>query len=96
MPAQYAGIPKEVIERAEDILRKLERGDIPSDELKRIGLTQKKEQKIGAIKFNLFEPEYHPLVVELQTLDVDSLNPREALELMYKWSEMWGKRRDKK
>jgi DNA mismatch repair protein MutS len=33
------------------------------------------------------EQEPHPMVEELQALDLDSLSPKDALEWLYRWRE---------
>jgi hypothetical protein len=39
---------------------------------------------------DLFEPEIHPLVVNLRNLDIDNLSPKDALNMLYKWTKLWG------
>ncbi len=76
--ARMAGVPIEVVDRAKEILRSLEKngarasGDLVGQEA-RIPMTKKKVQLM------LFEAEKHPAVEELEALDVTSLTPVEAL-----------------
>jgi DNA mismatch repair protein MutS len=72
--AQLAGLRRDVIARAQEILRDLENkaGHKQSPELV--------EQP------SLFGTE-DPIIQRLRTLDVDKLSPREALSLLYEWKE---------
>ncbi|NKB89777.1 MAG: DNA mismatch repair protein MutS [Acidobacteria bacterium] len=77
---RLAGLPPEVIARAEDVLADLESGAAalraagPGDE------TGSEEPQ-----FALFTPEPHPVAERLQRLDPDSLTPIEALNLVARW-----------
>ncbi len=73
--AKLAGIPDPVLRAARDKLRELEQG---------------RERGVGQVpaptQAELFsEPAPHPVLDELATLDIDSLSPRQALELLYHW-----------
>ena len=77
--ARMAGVPPEVIERAQEVLKSLERsgagatrdlGSAPSDSV------APKRQKV---QLTLFEAEKHPVLEELEEIDVTSLTPVEAL-----------------
>jgi DNA mismatch repair protein MutS len=75
--AQIAGIPKTVIDRANEILEELEGS---------ADLREKREhtrQAFSGVQMSFIGPETHPLVDELKTLDVDSLSPLEALNKLY-------------
>ena len=72
--AQIAGLPKPVIQRANEILQQLE---------KTSGSTLKQEQT-SQQQLTLF-PENNPLLEAFQDLDINSLTPIEALNLLYDW-----------
>ena len=71
--AKLAGLPPSVIARAGDILRTLEQND--------------HDGKLVALPaFDpaiATKPAAHPVVSELQALDIDALTPRAALEALY-------------
>jgi DNA mismatch repair protein MutS len=72
--AQIAGLPRPVIQRAHEILRQLEVSS---------GTTlEKQEQEKGQL--TLF-PENNPLLEAFKDLDINSLTPIEALNLLYDW-----------
>ncbi len=72
--AKLAGIPSQVISRAYEILDGLEKASpTPSED--------RWEQ------MSLFAEPLNPVLQELASLEVDSLSPREALAMIYRWKE---------
>jgi DNA mismatch repair protein MutS len=67
--ARLAGLPAEVIARAQEILADLESGEFNPEKLR----------ERHSAQFNLFAPPPDPLVSELSELDVNSLAPLDAL-----------------
>ncbi len=82
--ARMAGVPSEVIDRAKEVLKGLERSGagatkdiINTGESVNVG-----KQKVQLM---LFEAERHPILEELETLDVTALTPVEALMKLDDW-----------
>lgn len=73
--AQLAGLRRDVIERAQEILRDLETK------------TGKKQFPALMEQPSLFVGE-NPIIEKLRVLDVDQLSPRDALSLLYEWKEI--------
>jgi DNA mismatch repair protein MutS len=76
--AQLAGLPKPVIQRANEILRQLEAS---SGKAVRIS-------PMAAQQMALF-PETNPMLAELKELDANSLSPIEALNKIYEWQKKY-------
>ncbi len=77
--AQLAGIPRQVVRRAEEVLEELERkGDAK-------GRRKAMREMVmpAALQLTLFAGEPDPLVEELKSLAVDELTPLEALTRLY-------------
>jgi DNA mismatch repair protein MutS len=74
--AQLAGLPRPVINRAQEILTELERegahGPLPA-----------RPAGPGARQLSLFSTEPHPVIEALRKLDVNSLTPLEAISKLY-------------
>ena len=68
--AQLAGVPKAVITQARKKMQTLEQQSIST------------HAETG--QFELFSDRPHPVIEQLQTLDIDDLTPRAALELLYR------------
>jgi DNA mismatch repair protein MutS len=77
--AQLAGIPRQVVRRAEEVLEELERkGDAKTRRKAMRELVMPE-----ALQLTLFAGEPDPIVEELKTLAVDELTPLEALTRLY-------------
>ncbi|HKV84182.1 MAG TPA: DNA mismatch repair protein MutS, partial [Ktedonobacterales bacterium] len=77
--AQLAGIPRQVVRRAEEVLEDLERkGDAKSRRKAMRDMVMP-----PALQLTLFAAEPDPLVDELKALAVDELTPLEAISRLY-------------
>jgi len=76
--AQIAGLPRPVIQRANDILQQLE---------KTSGSTLEQNPTTRQ-QLTLF-PENNPLLDAIEELDINSLTPIEALNLLYEWKRRY-------
>jgi len=74
--AQIAGLPKPVIQRANEILRQLEASAGKAVKI----------NPVAAQQMALF-PETNPLLDELNEIDPNSLSPIEALNKIYEWQK---------
>ena len=81
---QLAGLPKPVIQRANEIMRSLEAS---SGKAVRIN-------PVAARQLALF-PETNPLLDELKGLDINALSPIEALNKIYEWQKQYLKKENK-
>ncbi len=91
--ARLAGVPMPVVQRARDILDQLEKSskrqhgqavkDITTKEPLLPGLAPAKPPA----PTNESSPQVHPIVQELQDMDIDSLTPLEALTLLHTWKQ---------
>jgi len=77
--AQMAGLPRPVINRAQEIL-----GSLESTSGQAIKAGPESNQQIA-----LF-PETNPLIDELKSLDISSLTPLEALNKLFEWQKRFG------
>jgi DNA mismatch repair protein MutS len=79
--AQLAGLPRDVIQRANEILRELEEHAVTTAvEPSRLS----KGQQIA-----LF-PESSPILDELKKLDIAAMTPLEAMNKLYEWQRRYG------
>jgi DNA mismatch repair protein MutS len=77
--ARLAGLPQEVIERAKEVLWQLESNGSKGTLRPEASIIPKTEK----IQLTLFEAEPHPVLLDLEKLDVDTLTPIEALTKLY-------------
>jgi DNA mismatch repair protein MutS len=84
--ARLAGVPREVVERAKDILAQLE-----NEHLDALGRVKIPRQRLGSkkseIQLTLFGPAEHPLLDEIRQLDISATAPLDALHLLQQWQE---------
>ena len=78
--AQLAGLPRAVIHRAQEILGQLEAS----------GGRAVRRDEAPAQQMALF-PETNPLVSELETLDLNSMMPVEALNKLFEWQARYAR-----
>ena len=77
--ARLAGIPRGVNERAKEILSQLE-----ANQLNRYGQSKiaPPTKKSGAIQLTLFQWQENEIVDEIKSLDLTSMTPLQALQLL--------------
>lgn len=78
--ARMAGLPPEVITRAQEVLTDLERTDRAKRDTGRGGAVA---AHAARVQMTLFEAEVHPVVEEIKRLDLSTMSPIEALNLLY-------------
>lgn len=83
--ARLAGVPREVVERAKEILAELENQHLDSQGGAKIARTGNRKRRVGDLQMTLFAPVEHPLIDQLRELDVNRLTPLEALALLQAW-----------
>ncbi|MEI7817612.1 MAG: DNA mismatch repair protein MutS [Desulfuromonadales bacterium] len=79
--ARLAGMPADVIERAKEILRNLERGEF-EEGAPRLAKSSKKPVREQPAQFSLFETSEDQLRQRLKKLNIATLTPLEALNLL--------------
>lgn len=81
--AQLAGLPRDVINRAREILLELE-AHAPT--------TSVTPSHLKPVQQAALFPESSPLLDELKELDVTSMTPLEAINKLYEWQRRYGSR----
>jgi DNA mismatch repair protein MutS len=79
--ARLAGMPADVIERAKEILQNLENGEF-EEGAPRLAKSSKKPPKEPSAQFSLFETSEDQLRQRLKKLNIATLTPLEALNLL--------------
>jgi DNA mismatch repair protein MutS len=93
--AQLAGVPREVNERASEILSQLEgaksrsngAGVAPSPALRQSDRRQNGSAQGGRLQLTLFEYADHPLLNAIKSVDLDVTSPRDAIKLLSEWQD---------
>jgi DNA mismatch repair protein MutS len=82
--ARLAGIPREVNERAKQILAQLESEHLDEAGRPKMGHSGKKRPR-GELQLTLFAPYDHPLLEKIREVDVNAITPLQALQLVQQW-----------
>jgi DNA mismatch repair protein MutS len=85
--ARLAGLPKQVISRARQILANLEINSISSSGIPSLVQADGNKQKNNEFQPELFSHKENPLINKIRTLDINSLSPIEALNLIDQWKK---------
>jgi DNA mismatch repair protein MutS len=83
--ARLAGVPRDVLKRAKQILARLEQEHLDGDG--RPKLASKRLRVGGDLQLTLFAPPENPLLEQIRQTDVDSLTPLAALQLVKQWQD---------
>lgn len=88
--AQLAGIPGEVIKRAREILKNLEKNELDATGNPRFAKSNTKNinKAEPADQLALFGPETSPVLDEIRDTNPNDLSPRDALDLLFRWKDM--------
>ncbi len=90
--AALAGVPDQVVKRAEEILRKIERGELDYQQAntstRRKGSGKDKTAATGPSQLPLFPSPTHPIIELLRTTSIDDMTPRQALDFLYRLEDL--------
>jgi DNA mismatch repair protein MutS len=92
--ARLAGLPREVIERAKEILAHLEDGGISNPTLADVEKRRSRPRKgkETGVQLSLFKPSAEWLRERILALDLDNITPVAALQTLYALREQIGSR----
>jgi DNA mismatch repair protein MutS len=84
--ARLAGVPREVNERAKQVLSQLEGEHLDQQGRPKLKAAQK-SRRGGDLQLTLFAPYEHPLLSVIRETDLNALTPIEALQHIKEWQE---------
>lgn len=82
--ARLAGIPREVNERAKDILAQLENEHLDQNNKPKIA---RRKSRPSELQLTLFAAADHPLLDKIRAADLNNLTPLAALSLLKDWQD---------
>jgi DNA mismatch repair protein MutS len=86
--ARLAGLPREVIQRAKEVLRNLESNELTPNDLPKLALGKHAPMQVAQSQLNFFSREETSLRERLKDVDPDHLTPFEALQLIRELREI--------
>ena len=87
--ARLAGVPREVLERAKQILAQLEQEHLDDNGRPKLA-RRRRTVRVGDMQLTLFAAAEHPLLDEIRQVDVNQLRPLDALSLLGAWQAKLG------
>ncbi|MBN2217823.1 MAG: DNA mismatch repair protein MutS [Pirellulales bacterium] len=87
--ARLAGVPRDVIGRAKEILARLEEEHLDAEGRAKIARPTTRSKKTD-VQLTLFGPADHPVLDELRALDLENLTPLEAMRRLEQWKQRLG------
>jgi DNA mismatch repair protein MutS len=87
--ARLAGVPREVNERAKQVLAQLEADHLDEQGSPKIQPKGKSRPR-SDMQMTLFAPYEHPIIEKIRSSDVNSLTPLDALQLIQRWQQELG------
>jgi len=88
--AALAGVPDDVVKRAEEILKRIDHSDFDHRSVVN-SPKDGKHSKTHPNQLQLFSAPKHPLLDQIKKLDIDNLSPRQALEQLYSLKDLLDK-----
>ena len=86
--ARLAGLPKQVLDRAREVLFNLEQSEFDEIGVPKISRSENKNNLAGFGQLGLFfEPE-NPLIQKLSQIDPNEISPKQALDALFELSEI--------
>ncbi|MEK9629872.1 MAG: DNA mismatch repair protein MutS, partial [Nitrospinota bacterium] len=86
--ARLAGLPKQVLARANEVLFNLEQSEFDEVGIPKISRSEKKEGSTGSAQLGLFPEPENPLIQKLRQIDPNELSPKQALDTLFELSKM--------
>ncbi|MBW2264956.1 MAG: DNA mismatch repair protein MutS [Deltaproteobacteria bacterium] len=84
--ARLAGVPEKVLNRAREILKNIEAGELDGVGFPHVGHSKKEEEQVSpsaGVQLALFEKADHAVINALKELDLDTTTPLEALNRLH-------------
>lgn len=85
--ARLAGLPKEVIERAKEVLTNLEDEELTPNKIPKLAIGPHAPPLASSPQLGLFSEQEHPVLEMIKELNIDQMTPLEALNLLHQLME---------
>ena len=86
--ARLAGLPKIVLDRAQEVLFNLEQSEFDEIGVPKISHSDNQRNKHSSGQLALFPDPENPLIQKLKAIDPDDLSPREALDVIFQLHQL--------
>jgi DNA mismatch repair protein MutS len=87
---RLAGIPAQVLDRAQEILKNIEAGELDGLGLPSVGLSQNSADQKKDVQLTLFSPANGKVIEALKELHIETMTPLEALNRLHELKGLLG------
>jgi len=81
--ARLAGLPNEVIERAQEVLANLEDEELTPNKIPKLAIGPHAPPMASSPQLSLFVHQEHPVIREIKKLEINKITPLEALNILH-------------
>ena len=81
--ARLAGLPKQVLDRAHEVLFNLEQSEFDEVGVPKISRTEKTDSLASPGQLKLFPEPLNPLIQKLNQIDPNEMSPKQALDTLF-------------
>jgi DNA mismatch repair protein MutS len=86
--ARLAGLPKQVLDRAHEILFNLEQSEFDEVGVPKISRTENKDRLPNRGQLGLFPEPENPLIQKISAIDPNEMSPKQALDTLFYLSKI--------
>ena len=86
--ARLAGLPKQVLDRAREVLLNLEQSQFDEIGIPKISRSDKKNSHPGFGQLGLFSEPENPMIQKLSQIDPNEISPKQALDALFELSKI--------
>jgi DNA mismatch repair protein MutS len=86
--ARLAGLPKKVLDRANEVLFNLEQSEFDEVGVPKISHSENHDNRHSPGQLGLFPDPENPLIQKIKEIDPNQLSPREALEVLFELTQL--------
>ena len=85
--ARLAGLPKQVLDRAHEVLFNLEQSEFDEVGVPKISRSDKKDNVSSSGQLGLFPEPENPLIQKVRQIDPNEMSPKQALDTLFELSK---------
>ncbi len=86
--ARLAGLPKQVLDRAHEVLFNLEQSEFDEVGVPKISRSEKKDNPSSSGQLGLFPEPENPLIQKMRQIDPNEMTPKQALDTLFELSKI--------
>ena len=86
--ARLAGLPKQVLDRANEVLFNLEQSEFDEVGVPKISRSETKDNTPSSGQLGLFPEPENPLIQKIRQIDPNDMSPKQALDTLFELTKL--------